>query len=149
MPLLTSSSVTSRPTLPSAKPPAVAVSVTAWVPSARLSSTPLTVTWAELWPSRMVTLAGSVASPGSLLRRLTVRSPAVPVLRPTVSVAVPPFSPIVAVSRLRLSAGELPPLPARLPLPPSADEVAHRLGAVGDLGVGAQILLRRSSTASW
>ena len=43
----------------------------------------------------MVTDAGTVALAGSLLVKLTVKSPAVPKLRVTVTTAVPPFSAIV------------------------------------------------------
>jgi len=65
-----------------------------WAPSAARSSTPLMVNVAEVSPSRIVTVAGTVAAAVLLLDSVTTSGPAVPAaaLRVTVPVVVPPFS---------------------------------------------------------
>ena len=49
---------------------------------------------AEVWPSRIVTVVGTVAAAVLLLESVTTRAPVVPAaaLRVTVPVATPPFS---------------------------------------------------------
>src|SRR5690606_35476520 len=56
-------------------------------------------------PSGIMTLAGTVASSGSLLVRLTTTASVVPKLRDTVAVATPPFSAMLPVGTATLNVG--------------------------------------------
>jgi hypothetical protein len=92
-------------TVPVTKPLAAASILTDWVPSATLSSTRITEKVTEPWPSGIVTVAGTVASLGSLLLKLTSRSPLVPGARLTVAVNVPAASDTSSTGSSSVSVG--------------------------------------------
>ena len=78
--------------------------VTVWGPSKIASSTAVRVTEAETCPMGMMSVAGTVASEVSLLKRLTVSALVVLVLRETVTEELPPFSEMLgsAIERIRV-----------------------------------------------
>ncbi len=90
---------------PSMKPGALAETVTTWLPSKRVSSTAVSGKIVETCPAGMVAEDGTVASDSSLLRRLTMSSPAVSVFRETVTVVLPPFSEMLgsSIERVRVA----------------------------------------------
>ena len=102
-----SSSVISSVSVPGSWPIHSAVIVTVFVPSTKASSTPLMLKTAESFPSRMVTVGGTLASSGLSLNRLTIKSPVVPGLRITLALAKPPFSDISSsvMVRVRIRTG--------------------------------------------
>ena len=124
----TSSSVTSSESVPLASPLAAAVIVTVCVPSTSLSSSAVMSNVALFWPSRMVTVAGTVTSVVSLLVRLTDRSPEVEPVR--VTVAVVAAAPAVSATELSAieSVSRPPPLSGRIASPPRLRSLVPEVG---------------------
>ena len=90
-------------------PLADAAIVTICVPSAKKSSTAVTVNVTELDPFGIVTKDGTTASLVSLLKRLTDREPVVPV-RLTVAEDEPPNSGILVRRTFNVSSPGSPPI---------------------------------------